>query len=270
MHVVCSSGTLTLITFLVIVGECHFTFPCLDVKELTKEKQKELHQRLYIESVEMMKKFQNLFSEVTKSLKERAISKSSILCHLVGLGQLKPVYEDPPLPVFRCQLHELRRARDIDDIMLVIGDYCSFFNFQVIEQIVEKLGTDHDKENLSKYRKDFNKYAMRKVFECPSEVSSTNEEGLIKLYITLDETYDNCTVSHLQLFIGKLKMILNIPSMLILHRIESGSLKLTLLLFYDQYCQLTFPLSNGQREALLCEGVVYFSCEGYSLKVRGY
>jgi hypothetical protein len=233
------------------------------VKELSKERQKELHQQLYIESVEMMEKFQSLLSEITKSLKQRAVSKSSILCHLMGLGQLRPVYEDPPLPVFRRQLHDLKKAKDIDEVMLGIGDYCSFFNFQLIEQIVLKLGTDHDRDQLTKYKQDFNIYAMRKIFECPSEVSSTNSNGLIKLYITLDDTYDNCTISHLQLFIGKLQKILNIPSVLILHRIESGSIKLTFLLLYDQYLHVTFPLSKEQTEALLGEGVLYFSCEDY-------
>ena len=210
-----------------------------------------------------MEKFQNLFSDVTKSLKERAVSKDSILLHLKLLGSFKPVYEDPPLPVLRCQLHDLKKAKDTDEVMLGIEDYCSFFNFQLIEQIVEKLGTDNDREKLSKYKEDFSKYAVRKVFECPSEVSSTTEEGMTKLYVTLDETYDNCTVSHLQLFVGKLQKILNIPSMLVLHRIESGSIKLTFLLFYDQYLQLMFPLSDELIEALLCEGVIYFSCEDY-------
>lgn len=256
------STILAILLFFVVVDH-HPTFRCLDVKEMSIEKQNSLHQQLYFESVEMMEKFQTLFSDVTKSLKERDISKDSILLHLKLLGSFKPVYEDPPLPVFRCQLHELRKAKDIDEVMLGIGDYCSFFNFQLIEQIVEKLGTGRDKQNLSKYKEDFDKYAVRKVFECPSEVSSTNEEGLIKLYVTLDETYDNCTVSHLQLFIGKLKKTLNIPSMLILYRIESGSLKLTFLLFYDQYLQLTFPLSNELIETLLQEGVIHFSCEDY-------
>ena len=231
---------------------------------MSREKQNSLHQKLYVESVEMMEKFQNLFSDVTKSLKDRAVSKDSILLHLKLLGSIKPVYEDPPLPVLRRQLHDLKKAKDTDEVMLGIEDYCSFFNFQLIEQIVEKLGTDVDKLNLSKYKDDFKWYALRKVFECPSEVGSMNEEGMIKLFVTLDETYDNCTVSHLQLFIGKLQKILDVPSVLILHRIESGSIKLTFLLFYDQYLRMTFPLSDELIEALLLEGVVYLSCEDYT------
>ena len=230
---------------------------------MSREKQNILHQKLYVESVEMMEKFQNLFSDVTKSLKERAISKDSIILHLKLLGSIKPVYEDPPLPVLRRQLHDLKKTKDTDEVMLGIEDYCSFFNFQLVEQIVDKLGTDIDKLNLSKYKDDFNRYALRKVFECPSEVGSTNEEGMIKLYVMLDETYDNCTVSHLQLFIGKLQKILNIPSVLILHRIESGSIKLTFLLFYDQYIQLSFPLSEEVIKVLLHEGVVHFLIEDY-------
>ena len=213
---------------------------------MSKEKQMEFHQQLYTESVEMMKKFQSLFSDVTKSLKERAVSKDSILLHLKLLGSIKPVYKDPPLPVLRRQLHDLKKAKDTDEIMLGIEDYCSFFNFQLIEPIVEKLGTDGDREKLSKYREEFDKYAMRKVYECPSEVSNTCEQGLIRLYVTLDETYDECTVSHLQLFKGDIQKKLNIPSMLILHRFEPGSIRLIFLLQYDLFYHImTLPSGTG-------------------------
>ena len=161
------------------------TFPHLNLSKMSEEEKQHLQQRLYADSVNMMDKFQNLFSATTKSLKEQNISVKEILCHLVGLGPLLPTYEDLNLPVFRRQLPALRKAQTVDDAMLVIGDYCSFFNFRMIEHIVDKLGSRQDKRNLSKYQEEFNKYAERHVFECPSEVgklSSDHANMFVKLH----------------------------------------------------------------------------------------
>ena len=69
--------------------------------------------------------------------------------------------------------------------MLVIGDYCWFFNSQMLECIIDKLGTKQDKKNLIRYKEEFNEYAKRHVFECPSEVGKVNEEGHINMFVTL-------------------------------------------------------------------------------------
>ena len=128
------------------------TFPCLDLSKMSKEEEKQLHQRLYNKSVTMMDRFQHLFSATTESLKQRKVSVKELLCHLVGLGSLPPTYDDLNLPVFRRQFPELKKSKTIDEAMLEIGNYCSFFNFRVIDHIIAKLGTRQDKENLSKYR----------------------------------------------------------------------------------------------------------------------
>ena len=165
------------------------TFPCLNLKKMSKEEKQQLHQRLYAESVEMIKRFQDLFSDTTQSLKQRKVSVKELLCNLVGLGPLPPAYDDLNLPVFRRHLPQLTKSKTIEEAMFEIGHYCSFFNFHMIEHIINKLGTRQDRKNLEKYREEFDKYAERHVFECPAEVGTVSE-GLANMFVTLDKTFD--------------------------------------------------------------------------------
>ena len=223
---------------------------------MAKDEKEKLHQRLYSDSVNMMCKFQELFSSTTKSLKERKIQKTELLCHLVGMGPMKPTYNDLSLPPFRCQLPGLKSAKNSDDVMLVIGYYCSFFDIQMLECIINKVGAEQDKKNLSQYMEEFNQYAQRHVFECPSDIGKVSKEEHVNMFVILDETYDKCTVSRLQLFVVKLRDILNISpgDGLKLCQITPGSLR---LMFQLPACVANhiFPLSSEQEAALACEGV---------------
>ena len=118
-----------------------FTFECLNLKGISKEKKQQLYQKLYSESVEMMFKFQKLFSSTKKSLKERNISCQQISNHVECLGSLKPAFEDSDLPVFRRQIPRLQQAPTVDEAMSVISGYCSFFNFQILKLIINDLGS---------------------------------------------------------------------------------------------------------------------------------
>ena len=230
---------------------------------MSKDEKEELHQRLYAESVDIMFEFQELFSSTTKSLDQRHISPQALYTHLVCLGSLKPTYDDPKQPVLRHYFPQLRTAERIEEAMGIVGDYCSFFNFRIVEMIIDKLGTTKDRANLTKYKKDFSDYARRHVYECPSELGAMTD-GNAELFMTLDETYDNYTVSSLKLFVRKLTEILKLSSdaALKLCKIELGSLKLTFQIpvFVKEDI---FPLSGDQKRALAGLGVVHLSCGDY-------
>ena len=223
---------------------------------MSKDEKQQLHRRLYAESVDIMFKFQDLFSETTKSLKERNISTRDLSNNLVCLGSLKPTYEDSEGSDFRHQLPRLRHTELIDDAMSeIVSEYCSFFNYHIIELIINKLGTEQDKENLSKYKEEFAEYGKRHIFECPSKVSERSDHSA-DMFVALDKNYDNCTVSNLDLFVINLHTILKVSSGsgLKLHRIEPGSLKLTFQLPFF-ILRDVFPLSSEQEAALTDLGV---------------
>ena len=229
---------------------------------MSKEEKQQLYQKLYAESENMMYKFQDLFSSTTDSLKQRNIPTRELTRHLECLGQIKPTFEDSGEPVFRHQLPELRNAKSVDDAMTVINNYCSFFNYRMLEHIINKLGTAEDKLKLTKYKEDFAKYGERHIFECPAEVGKLNE-GHTNLFVTLDETFDKCNVSHLCVFIHNLQEVLNISDIsLQLKHIGPGSVLLTFQIPTCLQIEI-FPLSSAQKVDLAALGVVQLSCGDY-------
>ena len=235
---------------------------------MSKEKKEELHQKLYAESEDMMYKFQELFTSTTDSLRNRNVPVKELVRHLECLGQLKPTFDDSSEPVFRRQLPEIRKSESIDNVMSVVNNYCSFFNYRMLEHIINKLGTEQDKLKLAKYKEDFAKYGERHVFECPSEVGEMSEENQANMFVTLDESFDNCNVSHLSAFVSNLQKVLNISDITLrLCRIGPGSLKLIFQIPHFVQ-QAIFPLSSDQEADLVCLGVVHLSCGDYQFTVE--
>lgn len=212
-----------------------------------------------------MYKFQDLFAATTDSLRDRNVPVSELARHLELLGSVKPTYKDAGLPPLRHQLPGLSDANTIKAAMSVVKDYCSFFNYRMLEHIINNLGTQQDKFNLAKYMEDFAKYGERHIFECPSEVGEIIE-GHVCMIVTLDDSFDSCSVNHLQSFVSNLRKTLNISSEVELRlcRIESGSIRLVFQLPFYVLDDIKFlPLTSVQENDLTVLGVLLLSCGNY-------
>ena len=236
---------------------------------MDEDEKERLHQRLFAESESMENRFQDLFKATRMSLVNRNLPVGEVLKHLDCLGSIKPLYKGSELPVFGRQLPRLRETESIDNAMSVISSYCSFFNYRIVECIIENLGTEQDKTNLQKYKEEFNVYAQRHVFECPSEIGVIDEDSHANMFVTLDMTYDSYTVSHLCSFVSNLQRVLKIPPhALRLCRIGPGSLKLIFQLPHSVQ-QTIFPLCSDQEAALTGLGVMLLSCGKYLFSQQG-
>ena len=216
----------------------------------------ELRQKLHSESEEIIKKYQKLFSATINSMKQNKVSVEQTLCHLIGMGPVKPVFQYSEDKPFQCMVPDLEKADNIDKLMLCVGKYSSFFCFHMLECIIENVGTPEDRDNLAEYKEDFKKYAERHVFKCPSEISERIEEDHADFYVALDDTYDGCALSKVHSFVSALQNILDIPPSFGLkpYRIETGSLKLTFQLHFS-LLKFVFPLTTEQEANLVKLGV---------------
>ena len=223
---------------------------------MSGEDREKLHQKLHSESEKIMEKYQKLFSATLNSIKQNKVSVETILCHLVGMSQAKPVFKHSNVKPFGCVVPDLEEADSIDKVMLCVGKYSSFFCFQMLECIIENVGTAKDKKNLAKYKEDFKKYAERHVFMCPSEISEGNGEDHADFYVALDDTYNDCALIKVHSFVSDLQNILNIPPSAGLkpYRIEVGSLKVTFQLHFS-LLKFVFPLTMEQEANLVKLGV---------------
>ena len=145
---------------------------------------------------------------------------------------------------------ELSRAASMVDILKVIcGRLISFFNYEILEEIIIKYGTSIDKEKLSNYLFKFSECCEHSVFEVPQS----------KFHPSMSKRKCSCFAlkytEETPITVGQTKTACrNIASIL---KIDSWSLR---LLSVEEGCIVlrlavpqavdVFPLSTSQVEAL--------------------
>ena len=245
------------------------SFPYLDVSGLTHEQQQELRGRLRSESRKIMIRFQELVSSTIKSFKNRCVPLDELVSHVMTLGAFDPVFKKPQVPVFQYCFQELKAADTIPKVFLVLSNYFSFFNYQLLEHIINGLGTKKDKAELQRYKKEFDQYAKRRIFECLPECGPVSDADHADIFVKVDSHYENYTVAEVEEFRHKLSEILRVSSegSLRLCRIEKGCFRLMFQVpsFVQQEI---FPLSREQKKDLGAMGVIRLTCGDYQFLVK--
>ena len=240
------------------------SFPYLDLSGLTHEQQQELRGRLRTESQKIMIRFQKLVSSTIKSFKKQCVPLDDLVAHVMALGAFDPVFKEPQVPVFRYYFKELKAADTIPKVFIVLNDYFSFFNYHIIQHIIEELGTEEDKAGLQSYKKEFNEYAKRRVFESLPEFGPVSDADHADIFMKVDAQYENFTAAQIEDFRHKLSEILHLSSQGILRlcRVDKGCFRLMFQvpLFVQQEI---FPLSRRQESSLKAKGVIELTCGLY-------
>ena len=96
--------------------------------------------------------FQKLVSATIKSFKRRCVPLDNLVQHVMALGALDPVFKESQLPVFHHCFEELKAADTIVKVFMVLNNHFSFFNYHILENIIEELGTEKDKKRLKTYK----------------------------------------------------------------------------------------------------------------------
>ena len=245
------------------------SFPYLKISGLTPEQQEGLRIRLCVESEDIVHKFWHLHSRVYESLRKQNIPVGRLVAHLLSLHAFDPIYKDLQKPALQSFIKELRSAGSIEDVLFIIRDYISFFNYHVIEHIVEGLGTDQDRAELQNYEREFDEYSKRRIYECPPEYGPKSDAEQVDLVVKVDSVFEEFTVKELKKFQYRLSRVFCVSSQsaLRLCRVEEGCLQL--IFQVPSFVQEEiFPLSSEQQSALAAEGVTKLTCGDYQFTAK--
>ena len=216
-----------------------------------------------------MIRFQELVSATIESLIQQSVSQDKLVSHVMTLGAFDPVLKEPQVPVLCHRIKELKAADTMYKMFLVLNDYFSFFNYQLIEHIIKSLGTKEDKSRLQRYKEEFHQYAKRRIFECLPMFGPVSDTDQADIFVKVDSQYDNYTVAEIEEFRRKLSKLLRVSSqgILCLCRVEKGCVQLTFQvpLFVQQEI---FPLSREQERSLAAMGVIRLTCGEYQFPVN--
>ena len=243
-------------------------FHYLDTSRLARKDAEQLKGRLLLESRTMVISFQGLVSGTMDSLLERGIAPQDLVSRLMSLRALKPAYDQqPPIPALLHRSEELKNATTIQAVFIILQDYCSFFNYEIIGYIIAELGTEKDKAKLQLYEDELKRYSKRRVFECPLEYGSRADPSQVYVVVKLDKTLESFTLEELQVFKEKLSTIFHLEHPLELLYVEKGCMQMTFQIPSTME-RLIFPLSPEQLRELQAEGVIMLSSNNYLFEPR--
>ena len=233
-----------------------------------EETRENLEGRLLHEAQQMETFFCKFVSKLRKSLETRNVNPSVIGNHLSMIkATTKQLQDDHSVPnLFHLIRQELVNVGEIGKLFQLITPYVSFFNYDIIESILEEYGDSEDKEKFKVYLEKFEVFCKRRATEVPS-VLDGEDSTTTHLRVKVEDDFQHMyTVKAVRSFRAKLCTILGVTEpCLRLVSIENGCILLTFILptFILPH---VFPLADGQEKALVVEGVSGYTVGNWPTK----
>ena len=248
-------------------------FPYLDMKTMNEREKFLLECKLFDDYDNIVSKFSDFIHYTIVSLKANSEVTVRILsARVASLGAYKPVCAHKPL--LRDQLAEIRKCTTIDDVFLVLQEYCSFFNYRIIQKIISWFPTPDDERRLHEYTDDFKEFCKRRTFECPPDVFGHIREGKSTLVVKTEDSWGPHEKTHgktldwvLQLQNSLAKILEVETETLYLCQIDEGCIEL-LFTVPSFVTEDIFPLSVEQERSLVAIEVAKLTCGKYTFPAK--
>jgi len=233
-------------------------------QQLSSSEQEELKEMLCDDVRKMQRLFGSLVSKTSDSVEER-IPVVNFARHILALGAYDPAPGERDRSLLDEHRQEIKGAKSISEIFIILSAYWNYLNCEVLEYIIEDYGTSDDIERLRKYNETLHDFCKRRIFELPMPVRGNGTENKLspkqeKLHVKLDVREDIPSEQFNQIK-GKIAKILHVrPATLQIYSIDKGCVQLTFLI-PKFVAQEIFPLSYEQTMALsMDESVIRLEC----------
>ena len=142
-------------------------FPYLNISLLNESDKNRLLHRLMDEALNMIEMFACLVCDSFKSLDIQNTPISDLVADTLTFGQNRL-----PTPFLYSHVQELSAAISVRDVQtfLVMHNYISFFNYGILEKIINRFGMPEDITRLECYLTQFHAFCKRNVFEVSQSV----------------------------------------------------------------------------------------------------
>ena len=187
--------------------------------------------------------FTKLFKEIHKAfVNSEEINRDQLV---VTLTNEEPLFEQADLDL----------KKTVHDILLIVKSRCSYFNYEVLQKLIEVHGSDQDNALLEKYNQAFTEYC--KAVPCTESVDYGNgSESTTKLGFKVDDKLKELKQGDIKSIQHKIADHLDIkPSLITVYRVTKGCVLLEFLV-PNFIIEKIFPLTDSQIVALYSEDKV--------------
>ena len=233
-------------------------FPFLDIGSIDQGDKEDLEARLISETAGMVKRFADFTILVRESFEKQQVPLEKVKDSILSLDAFT---EDIGVKTLDTEdVGKIEAARNFSEVFIVLRRYISFFNYQIIEHIIEHHGSANDNRLLREYLSELEAFCKRNVFEVPLNVFSSKPRKTAKVF-ALKCTDRVSTLEGVQGVKRKVAKILGLrPSVLQLCSINKGCIELHFLIS-KTVADHIFPVSPSLHSLLAEIGVQVQSCK---------
>ena len=211
--------------------------PIVRFSDLDEDDREDLLAQIDEQTKKIELEFGKLVDKVFTSFRDSGVDHNRLILTLIGKEKL--FKED-----------ELEGIKNIYEVFKIIRPYCSYFNYDVLETLVQTHGSRQAKTHFKKYIQAFSAYC--KAIPCVEEICGNHDtkSKRTKLKFKLDFDRQQLKPDAVRSIKRKIAKHLGMrPSALYLCGIEEGCVLLEFLVpsFIVQHL---FPLSDAQKFAL--------------------
>ena len=209
------------------------------------------------ETKHMRMKFAGLVCKVIASIKKAKVEVKTLVTFLQLIEPIEAVLvaaKQPCLYITPEVVQSIENG-DIDNVFRELKHYFSWFNFDLVEGIIEEFcEKDNDvKAKLSKYKEHMRKYCENRLCEfsnCPE-----HRDNVKQRVFKVDKEWKTMRFSELQMIQTRICKILKLNRVaLVLQAVGKGCIELTFSIPKDVEA-LVFPLSVAQAKELKEQGI---------------
>ncbi len=238
-------------------SESKVLFPYLKLSDLDEDGKYDLEERLIDDTKQIIVDFASFTFKVRKSLEDHNIPLDDLKDFVLSL---RPFVADIAVKLLdEMDEKKIENATSIVQVFITLRKYISFFNYEIIEKIIEWSGLVEDQERLQEYIRAFNYFCERNIFEIPVNVLSADRSTAKKIVFKCIE--NGSSLEGVQSMKRKIAKAVGLkPLSLQLCSIKEGCIELHFLISADVANRI-FPVSPAQESALSDIGVRVLFCE---------
>ena len=205
-------------------------FPYLDTSTLCEEDKEELEDRLSSGLRGIIYSFARFKSSTIESFENQRTPISKLVDYVLSLGMF--VADIGCKTLAKEDEGNIQKAQCIMDVFSTLRPYISFFNYDILEQVVVRFGSPKDNVNLEEYVAAFQQFCKRSVFEVPPNVFNQSSRQATDKVLTVKCRSEVCTTLESVVVVRrKIAQILDIKTCnLRLCSIEKGCVQLQFLI----------------------------------------
>ncbi|XP_064397038.1 uncharacterized protein LOC135343935 isoform X2 [Halichondria panicea] len=213
------------------------------------------------EDFSMERSFNNLSNQIRKSLVDQGHKPTQLLSCLQGYDMFPKLLVESNT-IFAEEKERCMKCESINDLWFYIGNFFTSYSYEILETLIQELGTETDKQRLQDYKKLFFEHSKKSLENFGAALTRFTGTTYRELIVKINDTFKKISAKHLEELKINLAKAVDIPNNHLKRFIvQPGCIEITYHVpLYVEFQLKAFSISSEQRTLLENLRVIWLKC----------